>query len=382
MTGPWCDFLGAIAAAAGGQRTLGPEHPAVRDQVHRAHRAATALASHPEPREAVIADGLVLVGQNLIALPAPVLRQIDALCHAAQRSAIRVAREPTLEDTAALVARLAGLSDAATPAFELRRVAMRQPQRSAASASERAPLNDQGMADLSRILSAVHADAAGIEHVIALLADRTIRVLRAGSAALLPLATLKRHDEYTLVHSINVGLLASALAQAVGVDGDRLRELTIGALLHDVGKTAIPLHFLNKPGALTPNERAIMQQHPAAGAALLAARSDVPDLAPIVAYEHHANLDGSGYPALPRAWRISLGSQVVHVADVFDALRTHRPYRPAMPPEQCLELMARGAGTHFDAQLYDVFARYVAERAAPSTPGAPEAPPETNSRAA
>jgi putative nucleotidyltransferase with HDIG domain len=189
-----------------------------------------------------------------------------------------------------------------------------------------------------------------------------LSVAAANAGELLPLAGLKSHDEYTFVHTINVGILASALGQAVGLTGARLKDLTAAALLHDVGKREVPAAILNKPGQLDDAELAVMRRHPVTGARILAGLERVPDLASTVAFEHHMNLDGSGYPIVAHRWRVSLGSQIVHVADVYDALRTHRPYRPAMSIEKALTILEDQAGVSFDRDLLCVFRDSVVSR--------------------
>lgn len=178
--------------------------------------------------------------------------------------------------------------------------------------------------------------------------------------SLLHLATLKRHDEYTFVHTINVAILAAALGEAVGVGADELHDLTIAALLHDIGKTTIPQTLLGKTSGLTEAEKRTMQRHPIEGARLLLNAKDLPEMAAIVAYEHHIKLGGGGHPRLPGAGRITLASQVVQVADIFDALRTNRPYRDAFSLEKSEAIMREEEGESFDPDLLDLFFSRVA----------------------
>lgn len=201
-----------------------------------------------------------------------------------------------------------------------------------------------------------------------LLGDIVTSVSKAiseSSSALLPLASLKQHDEYTFVHTINVAMLSTSLGEAVGFRGRPLHELALASLLHDIGKELIPLELLNKSGKFTDEEFRIVQEHPSDGARLLLATSGVPEIAPIVAYEHHVRADGGGYPRVPRGWRLSLASRIVQVADVFDALRSHRPYRPALPLPSIVETMSADAGSFFDADLLDVFFDRVSGRGRP-----------------
>jgi putative nucleotidyltransferase with HDIG domain len=190
------------------------------------------------------------------------------------------------------------------------------------------------------------------------------------ASAVLPLASLKKHDEYTFVHTINVAMLSTALAEAVGLRGRTAHELAIAALLHDIGKQRIPLELLNKDGRFTDDEYRVVQEHPVDGARILLATPGVPEIAPIVAYEHHVRADGGGYPRVPSGWRLNLASRIVQVADVFDALRTHRPYRPAMPIEKIVSTMQNDIGTFFDEDLLQVFFGQVVSRGLPEPAGA------------
>ena len=151
------------------------------------------------------------------------------------------------------------------------------------------------------------------------------RVVASNATALIPLAPLKRHDEYTFVHTINVAILSISLAEALGLQDNVVYELSIGALLHDVGKQVVPKELLNKKGLFTPEERKMMETHPIEGARMLINTPGVPEIAAIVAYEHHIRADGGGYPRVPSHWKQNLASRIVQLADVFDALRTNRP---------------------------------------------------------
>jgi putative nucleotidyltransferase with HDIG domain len=186
---------------------------------------------------------------------------------------------------------------------------------------------------------------------------------------MLPLAPLKQHDEYTFVHTINVAILSTALSEAIGFDSCAAHEVSIAAMLHDVGKQVIPAEILNKDGLFNPEERRIMEQHPVEGARILINTPNIPDLATIVAYEHHVRADGSGYPKMPRGWKLNLASRVVQLTDVFDALRTDRPYRQGMPVPKIVELMKSDVGTFFDADLLQIFLARVVSRGIPDPAG-------------
>lgn len=175
----------------------------------------------------------------------------------------------------------------------------------------------------------------------------------------IPLASLKTHDEYTFVHTINVALLSTSLAEEVGIRGDALLDLTVAAVLHDIGKRMIPKSVLNKDGKLTDDEWKIVQRHPVDGALQLFGAPGVSKIAPIVAFEHHM-YPGGGYPPVAAGWKMHLASRIVQVADVFDALRTDRPYRKGMSLHEALEVLQKDAGTRYEHALLDAFVQRVA----------------------
>jgi putative nucleotidyltransferase with HDIG domain len=179
--------------------------------------------------------------------------------------------------------------------------------------------------------------------------------LGAAAEVTLILASLRRHDEYTYDHSVNVGLLSIALAQAYGWTGRDLHEFGVAALIHDVGKVYTPLEILNKPARLTPQEWVIMKRHPRDGYDILRESGMHNEMAPLIALEHHTAYDGTGYPPLPDPQAIHLGSQMVKIADVYDAFTTIRPYRSQARPTEVLKMLAKQAGTQFHPELVETF---------------------------
>jgi putative nucleotidyltransferase with HDIG domain len=152
-----------------------------------------------------------------------------------------------------------------------------------------------------------------------------------------------------------------ALAEFLGLSAADVRTFGIAGLLHDIGKTKIPLEVLTKPGKLTDEERALMNEHPVAGARMLLDVDEDLDLAVVVAYEHHIMINGGGYPTLRFARDCHHASKLVHVCDVFDALRTRRPYREAWPLQKVVSYLHELAGVEFDRELVDVFTRMMEE---------------------
>lgn len=197
----------------------------------------------------------------------------------------------------------------------------------------------------------------------------TEAVVRALSVAMhgdqqvmLPLLRLREFDEYTTTHSLNVCVLAMALADWMGLGDQDIRAFGTAGLLHDLGKVKIPLDILTKPGKLTDQERNVMNEHPANGARIIISSEPDLDLAAVVAYEHHIMLNGGGYPTLTYSRDCHHASKLVHVCDVYDALRTHRPYRDAWPTEKVLAYLEERSGSEFDGEIAHVFVRMMREQ--------------------
>jgi putative nucleotidyltransferase with HDIG domain len=175
------------------------------------------------------------------------------------------------------------------------------------------------------------------------------------SQMILPLLQLREFDEYTTTHSLNVSVLTMALAESLGLAAQDVRTFGIAGLLHDLGKVNIPKDILNKPGKLTDQERDVMQQHPTAGAKLIIESGRRLDLAAAVAHEHHIMINGHGYPKQHYDRDCHKASKLVHVCDVFDALRTRRPYRDAWESERVLTYLEERAGTEFEPEAATAF---------------------------
>lgn len=176
------------------------------------------------------------------------------------------------------------------------------------------------------------------------------------------LSSLRRHDEYTYDHSINVGLLSICLGRFLGWRGRDLHEFGIAALIHDVGKLYTPLEILNKPGRLTPQEWVVMKRHPRDGYDILLEGGVGSEIAPYIALEHHTAPDGTGYPPLNYpADQMHEGSRIVKLADVYDAFTTIRPYRSQTRPKEVLKMLSKQRGTHFDGDLVDAFVEMMGE---------------------
>ena len=167
--------------------------------------------------------------------------------------------------------------------------------------------------------------------------------------------TIEARDPYTAGHCERLAQYAVALGRALGVDEPMLEALWLGGFLHDLGKVAVPDRILLKPGCLDRDERSIMQTHPAVGAEMVQSMQTLAGVRPIIRH-HHERCDGSGYPDGLRGQAIPLGARIMAVVDVYDALRTARPYKAAWSHEHAVAILLREteAGA-WDPQIVTTF---------------------------
>jgi putative nucleotidyltransferase with HDIG domain len=206
----------------------------------------------------------------------------------------------------------------------------------------------------------IHGEVAGRGAIPMAEAEMIVRslsvALHADGRLLLPLLRLKAFDQYTTTHSINVAVLSMALAEELGHVPRDVRTIGIAGLLHDLGKVRVPPEILTKPGELTPEEREILERHPAEGARIILNSDKTLGLQAAVAFEHHVMLNGGGYPARHFSRECHYASTLVHVCDVFDALHTDRPYRPAWASSAAIAYIERRSGSEFDPLIAEAFA--------------------------
>ncbi len=202
----------------------------------------------------------------------------------------------------------------------------------------------------SSALSPTGIDREQVEAVV----DVVDQLVCTRPATILNLTKLKTKDETSFQHSIAVCALVGLFARHLKLDGNLVRVLCVGGLLHDIGKVRIPTAILTKTGMLTSEEAAVMQTHPSRGYEILAKGSGLPDIVGKACLHHHERLDGSGYPAGLRGDQISAAGRIVAICDVFDALTSVRPYKRGFMPETAAAMMATWTG-HFDEMLLKKF---------------------------
>jgi HD-GYP domain-containing protein (c-di-GMP phosphodiesterase class II) len=199
-----------------------------------------------------------------------------------------------------------------------------------------------------------HERAARIDNAV------TLAAAYRGTAHLLG-ELLSNSHEYTGVHSESVVVLAHQVGESLGLDDAELREIEFGALLHDVGKMAVPVEIINKPAPLTAEEQELVRTHPVEGARMLARIGGVLGEAGEVVHRHHENYDGTGYPGGLAGDQIPLASRVIACCDAFTAMTTDRPYRSSIGTDRAIAELRAGSGTQFDPRVVEAVIRIVSD---------------------
>ena len=201
--------------------------------------------------------------------------------------------------------------------------------------------------------------AINVDAVRAVVSDMTDSVFR-NPDALSSLSRLKRFDEYTFYHSVNTALLAMSLGQSLGFDRSALHLAGVGTLLHDIGKTKIPLDILNKPGRFEIHEMEIMKQHVLRGVEVLVSTTGLGESYIQPALEHHERVNGAGYPYRRAKKDISQFGLITAVVDIYDAMTSDRCYHKGRPAHEILQLLYRlSLEGHLDSTLVQRFIRIV-----------------------
>lgn len=211
----------------------------------------------------------------------------------------------------------------------------------------------QAMEDV-RMGDALNMEA--VQHVVESMADSILR----NPDALTSLSRLKLFDEYTFYHSVNTSLLAISLGRDLGYDRTQLLQLGTGMLLHDIGKTQIPLDLLNKPGRFEAHEFELMKQHVMRGADLLSATTGLSDEFLRPTLEHHERVNGTGYPCQHCRADLSEFGLIAAVVDIYDAVTSDRCYHKGKSPHETLQLLYQlGSQGHVDSIMVQRFVQIV-----------------------
>ncbi len=189
--------------------------------------------------------------------------------------------------------------------------------------------------------------------------DDIISQLLSNPNLIINLSDIRLSDNYTFAHSVNVAVLALTTAISLGLPRSELHKLGIGAFLHDLGKIKIPISILNKKEPLLTEEFAEIMKHPSNGYKLVKSHNLIDSASAIVLLQHHERINGSGYPNNLKNEEINYFAKICAIVDVYDALVSDRPYRPALLPHKALEIIESG-GEEFDLAILQTFYRHIA----------------------
>lgn len=189
--------------------------------------------------------------------------------------------------------------------------------------------------------------------------QRIVQEVTAREELVIPIIQLKKHDDFTFTHSLNVAIIATFIGKFLGIRQDESQILGLGALLHDLGKLNIPREILTKPQPLTHDEYRIVQQHPTTAQKILDEHAHLNGTVKNIAFQHHEKLDGSGYPRHLGGNDISLLAQITAVADIYEALTSDRPYRKALPIAEAVEYLMGNAGYKLNEKIIATFVSHI-----------------------
>jgi putative nucleotidyltransferase with HDIG domain len=367
-TEPADEFLRRLGAAIRAAQLYSARHPIIARNVDLLTQALAAIhASQPSTTIGIVGDEIV-VG-DLPAGRGDTLTDVIARLKAVGIDRVVIERGVSREELITFVHAIASVEprrNEDTEVCDLPQLAhirvgrMRIEQRVEANLSDMATIRQlyaDAVTAASRIWESASEEQPDVQAARAMI-DGLAHAVAQNRPALLALTALKQYDNYTFTHMVNVSILTMGQARGLGIDGPLLREFGVAALMHDIGKVRTPIEILQKPDALTNAEFAIMKRHPVDGAAMLRRTPEIPSLAPVVAFEHHLRLDGTGYPDVSRG-SLNLCTMLCSIADVYDAMRSRRQYQRSFPTERILEVLKRNDGCQFDQHLVRRFVQLV-----------------------
>ena len=364
------DFMRRLAAALRGAQLYAPSHPLVQRAFDSLNESLTQLLSDQPSIAVGIIGNEIIVGD----LPLPkaaesmgeMIRRLKSL--GIERIAFERGVTPEeLQTLAMTIAHPERRPGQAGPGVEpadpsaifgnlphIRVGRIQTEEKKEQSAADVATIR-RLYSDATNLAGAVWdtAQAEGVpdQKAARALVDSLAQAVSANRTALIALTALKNYDNYTFTHMVNVSVLTMSQARALGIDGAPLRELGLAALMHDIGKVRTPTEVLNKPSKLTDAEFEIMRMHVVDGAEILRRTPEMPAIAPVIAFEHHLRIDGTGYPFGVQRGQLNIGTQLCGIADVYDAMRSQRAYQQAFPSDRILEVLKRNDGHQFDQNL-------------------------------
>lgn len=363
----------SLNAAVVNTRLYAADHPQVVRYLKRTHDQLRAVFKVRPQLTFLIIDDDVVVDNNVLTSTTPQLDQFVALLKQCAIERITLSSEVSIEGLTQLMMDLASTSQEvvrSAPGITLGKVKVLSEKELKAQREMFEPevkdklaaleeYRGRSLADIKDLYGQIKTTKPIARHGLAEIVQGFMQGMLRNINPLQMLASLKTSDEYTFTHAINVCILTMAQAEFIGIKGGMLHDIGIAASMHDAGKMFIPDKILNKPDKLTDEEWEHMRDHSAHGALYILKLDGIPKLAFLAALEHHIRYDGSGYPHLGKDWRPNIVSQMIAISDMFDAMRSRRPYKAPKPDSLIIKILREESGTSFNPMLVDNFLRLI-----------------------
>ena len=359
------DFLRRFGASLRGIQLYAATHPIVSRNLEALGESLRALHEHEASIVVGILGGELIVGDLPMSKAGSTMSELIRRFEALGIERITIERKVTLDELRTFAEKFGqlektlngdALKEAAaqldSPAIRVGRVTLQKslpPEKNDSSSIRRTYAEAVSVASL--VWESARADSRPDPTSAQSMIDGLAQAVVQNRSALMGLTALKEYDNYTFTHMVNVSILTMAQARGLGIDGPLLREFGLAALMHDIGKVKTPPEILNKPDKLTDEEFEIMKRHTVDGAEILRGTPDIPTLSPVVAFEHHLRVDGTGYPNGITRPKLNLATMLCGIADVYDAMRSQRKYQQAFPSERIVAVLQRNDGVQFDQNL-------------------------------
>lgn len=340
-----------------------PSHPAISRPVQQAHEKIIALFKERDPLVMGIIDDVLLFDEIPFYETDSLWKEIYGRLKGHQIESITFSGGLALEEVIALVNALAlKIEDAVAKGGIAAVLAGQRVEHIKIKDLQEEDLRERAREVYDRSLTVVFDIMSELrmgripsgETANGVIAEMSDVVLK-DKDALLALTMLKAYDDYTYVHSINVGILCLAFAAHQGLRGEEMRAVGLAGMLHDVGKVRTAEEIIKKPGSLTEAEMAIMKKHPVLGAEIVSRMKGVPHSAHEMILMHHVKYNLQGYPTIAKSRTVHPYSMAVAIADCYDALTTLRPYQKPRPATEAVKLMRRLAGKDLDPDMLENF---------------------------
>jgi putative nucleotidyltransferase with HDIG domain len=355
------EIVRRLAAIVRGAALYSPDHPIVVRGVEAVTSLATkALQSDESLVIGIIGDEVVVNGQRLLRSAAMLIGFARDL-HEREIEKITIGRGIARDELRGFVSELADrraplplaarLQQRGVRRITIGRINLEQDAEGATGIAAAKQLYGSAVETAETLWQAAKAGDKPDPSAARRIIDSLARLVSQDRTSLMALTAMKRYDNYTFTHMVNVAVLAMAQGRSLNLDGPLLREFGFAALMHDIGKVNTPTEVLNKPDRLTKDEFEVMKQHVVDGAHILRRTPEMPALAPVVAFEHHLRQDLSGYPENIGHRDLNLCTQIVSIADVYDALRSNRVYREGLPTERVRAIMTQKDSPAFNTKL-------------------------------